>query len=581
MTTPKKNKVEESKQEDINQFSLEATAEKWSTLFSKKYAGYDYMSAFGNAFTNNPFIQNQRLKQLKSLPNFHSRDTIESAVQQPEFSEQTLREASWGLSSTAYPLYKIMRFYSDVLTYNYYAYSKYVDEADMKTPRYKSDSKLVHMFLDRLQPKYTFRRIALEVAREGKRAYVLRLDADNKTGSEKVDTAFLQELPSNWWKPTSKTGDSYLGVSFNFAYFWQAGTSIEQFPPIFKQYYEELMHYTIEKDGKKSIDIANIQGDAIVEYNKGNWYYWHELDPSTTFVFSSDESHVWISPSFAGLFLQIQDLSSYQLLQQQLTSIPLNSMVLAQIPLHDESTNKTGSKTNDLRLSDMLVTGFQMLFSDIAPSGTGLYVSPFENYQHITFPQVPNGEKIYHEALSQIVATAGTNGLMSTSDKPTSTQVKSAQLIEKRVADVIYDQFMNCVNIIFEQHLGLKYNWKFKMFGDIFTHSEELQSVEKGLSLGMNYLLPKYGAMHNMDMEDINTLADQVNSSGIYDKFKPLVSAFQSKGEDGKVGRKIDTSGDEDATVQSQDAGSNVSEGRFSLSEDELEEYEAFKDGDI
>lgn len=529
------------------------------------------MTAFGNAFSGNPFIQNQRLKQLKSLPNFFPRETIENAIQDPEFNEQTLREASWGLASTTYPLYKLMRFYSDVLTYKYYAYSKYVDKEDMNTPRYNSDNKLVHMFLDKLQPKYTFRRIALEVAREGKRAYMLRLEADNKTGSEVVNTAFLQEVPSNWWKPTSKTGDSYLGISFNFAYFWQAGTSIDQFPPVFKEYYEELTHITKEKNGKKSIDLTNINPEATVGYssNTGQWFYWRELPADSTFVFSSDESQVWIAPSFAGLFLQTQDLSSYQLLQQQLTSIPLNSMVLAQIPLHDESTNKTGNRTNDLRLSDMLVTGFQMLFSDIAPSGTGLYVSPFENYQHITFPNVPNGEKVYHEAMAQFTATAGTNGLMSVNDKPTSTQVKSSQLIETRLADNIYDQFMNCINIIFEQHLGLKYTWKFKVFGGIFTDSEGLASTEKGLSLGMSYLLPKYGAYHDIDSEDMIALANQVKASGIYDKFQPLVSAFQSNGKNEKTGRPSVENSDEDNSVASADAGSNTSDGRFSTENEE------------
>lgn len=548
-------------------YSIEQTAQRWQNLFSSGYSSNDFLQAFGGVLGRNPYVQNQRLKRLKSLPIFMDRDTLEQALQSPEYSEQTLREASWALSTIAYPLYKLMRLYSDMLTYKHYAHPKYVDKADLKTPRFKSDSKLVHMFLDKLQPQYTFRRIALEVAREGKRAYCLRLDADNKTGGEKVNTAFLQELPSNWWKPTSKTGDSYMGVSFNFAYFWTPGTSVEQYPPSFQRFYKELMGYTINDITGNRIDMDKVKKDnpkgASVEYTEGAYFYWHELPPDETFVFSSDESHVWISPSFAGLFLQTQDLSSYQLLQQQLTSIPLNSMVLAEIPFHENQTSKSGGFTNDLRLSDGMVSGFTNLFQSLAPAGTGIAPMPFQNMEHISFPNVPDGNKVYSEALQQLISTASINGLQSTSDKPSVAQIKSSQLIEGRLADSIYDQFMNCVNIIFEKKLGLKFCWKWQMFGTIFTKQDDIASLEKGLSLGMSWLLPKYNAMHDMDNEDVMCLADYVSASNLYSKMSPLQSSFQSSSKtDSKNGRPSVDNPDNDNTASSQESGLNTGDSK-------------------
>jgi len=455
-----------------------------------------------------------------------------------------------------------MRLYSDILTYRYYPYAKYVPKKDMSTPRFESEKKLVHMVCDRVNPKYSFRRMALEVAREGKRAYIFRCDFENKVGKERVDFAFFQELPSDWWKPTSKTGDSYFGVSFDFSYFWQAGTSLDQFPPKFKEYYQELTNVTnVDKYGKKSINLTMAKDlDATIENINGRWYFWKELDPTEVFVFSSDESHAWVTPSFAGLFLQSQDLSSYQLLQQQLTSIPLNSMILATIPMHDES-KQTGQRTNDMRLSETVVTGFQYLFNNMAPSGTGLFASPFEDYKHVTFPNVPNGEKVYHEAMAQFVSTAGTNGLMSVTDKPTTTQVKASQYIESRMADNIYDQFINAMNIIFETKLNLKYTWKFKLFGSVFTDKEDLEKVEKGLTLGMHYLLPKHQAYHDLDSVDSDGLADQVDACGIYKKMKPLTSAYQSTDKK-DTGRAKKEDSDDDSTVASQDDGTNLSENR-------------------
>jgi hypothetical protein len=488
-------------------------------------------------------------------------------MQTPEYSEQTLREASWSLSTTTYPLYKLMRLYSDILTYKNYAYAKYVEKEEMKTPRFKSDSKIVHMFLDKLQPQYTLRRIAMEVAREGKRAYCLRLDADNKTGAEKVNTAFFQELPSNWWKPTSKTGDSYYGVSFNFAYFWTPGTSVEQYPPSFKKFYEELMGYTVKDISGNKLDIDKINKnppkDVSVEYSNGTYFYWHELDPSETFVFSSDESHAWITPSFAGLFLQTQDLSSYQLLQQQLASIPLNSMVLAEIPFHDQGGSKSGGFTNDLRLSDGMVAGFTNIFQSLAPPGVGIAAMPFQKMNHVTFPNIPNGEKVYGEALQQLISTASINGLQSTSDKPSVAQIKSSQLLEGRLADSIYDQFMNCINIIFEKKLGLKFCWRWQIFGTTFTEATDRMALEKGLSLGMTWLMPKYNALNNQDNEDAVCIADQIDASGLYDKMKMLISSFQTSGKaDAKTGRPTNDNPDSDATASSQDSGLNTGDSK-------------------
>ena len=82
------------KKETKEQYTVESTSEKWSKLFSSQFSGLDYIGAFGNAFSANPFVQNQRVKNLKSYPTIPERDILEKAVVDQQNNEMLLRQAS-------------------------------------------------------------------------------------------------------------------------------------------------------------------------------------------------------------------------------------------------------------------------------------------------------------------------------------------------------------------------------------------------------------------------------------------------------------------------------------------------------
>ena len=59
----------------------------------------EMMASLGYAYNNSPYIQNQRVKRVSSLPFAGNRDSIEKALGDIENSEQTLRQASYSLFS--------------------------------------------------------------------------------------------------------------------------------------------------------------------------------------------------------------------------------------------------------------------------------------------------------------------------------------------------------------------------------------------------------------------------------------------------------------------------------------------------
>lgn len=536
--------------------------ENWSRMFSSRYSGLDYVTAMGSIFSLNPYVQNQRVKNIRTRPFQNGRETIENAIKDPDYNELVLRQTSADLANTVYPYYKILKLYSDILTYKWTCTPSYVEKKDMKTDRFKSDSKIIDMFFKKLQPSYTFRRIALDTLREGKQAYYFRSDITTDTGKEKCEYVTLQKIPSNWWKVVGMTSDSYFQVAMNFMYFYQPGTSVDQFPPSFRKYYDELLgSVTVKKGNKIVIDYDKVGKDVKIEYSQGTYYYWVNLDPSECFVFSADETTATQVPSFTGLFLGFSDIAEYIRLQQQLLSLPAYSVMTGKIPMQD-GKNKSGSYVNDLSLSPDLILGFSDQFQQFAPSGVVPFFSPFEEMNLHSFPSVPNAMQISDSALQSSLSTAGLTTILSTSEKPTVQMSKAGQTLEQKFSDFLYRQFENAVNIYLKKHVQLKYSWNFKMFGGVFTEQSEMSALEKSISMGQTSLLPKYLAYHDITIEDAICTSDWVISTGIYEKMKPIVSAFNQKATDKKNGRPTEESPESDATAQSQEAGTNVAENR-------------------
>lgn len=572
--------ISKPKRQEKNQqqnLTFQQVENKWKKVFSQygNFGGIfpgQYITSAGAKFVNDPYLLNQRIKQLSTLPSFVERDDIEESLKNPENNEYNIRQATHSMLRLTYPLYRLQMLYEGILTYKSYIEPKYVQKDEMKTPRFLSDWKFIDMWHKKLDPERQFRRIVGEVIPEGKRAYYLRQSYNSTTNKECVDYVYFQVLPSDWYKIIKHSTNSYEVVAFNFAYFWQAGTNLGQFPPIFAKYYQELMDATeIDKNGRRWIDPLKTPEDVVIEYNqeKMSWFYWKELPSDECFVFSFTETDdLQISP-FSSLLLQAQDLASYSLLQQQLLTVPLYSMLLGELPLHDN--NKSGNYLDDFRLSPEAVAAFEQKVNSSMPPGTTYNIVPSVKNTLYHFQEVPNANTIYNTGLQQMINTSGASTLMTTTEKPSVAQVGVGKIIETRYIDRIYDQFMHACNIILNNMYccgDLKFRWQFYIHGDAFSEKDKLDQIEKSLSLGMVQFMPKYLSYYGKSLMDAVTDIDWVESSGIYSKFKPLINPYgssnnsTSSNKNGRPKADIDKI-ENDNTAASIDSGTNVAENRI------------------
>lgn len=540
----------------------------WTELFSKTDDSTRAINALGMAYTCNPYVQSQRVKSINSLPVFFKRNKLESAMKDMTGNEKTLRETGWALFSV-YPLMKLYYMYADILTYRYYITPKYVGKKEVSRRDFWEEHRYVHSIIDKINPKRTFRNIALDTIIEGKTAYCLRLGLNDKDITKelklpKVEYCDFQKIPSDYWKITGINSETKFTVSVNFALFWQPGFSIKQYPPIFKKYYD-LFNNIVDENGKMVGDINNlIENDISVECSGGKYYYWATMPLDEVFVFSHCEAHSWQLPNFSGLFLQAQDLQSYSYLQEELLQLPLSSVIIGTLPMND-SSGRIGSSANNFALSPEAVLFFESLFNSVAPRGVKFMLAPGEDYKHFKFDNsVPNNINIVTETQQQWISSSGTGGLMSTTNKPSQAMVKSSQKIEPRYVDRFYEQWVNAVDIIFNKKIGTKYTWKFHMEGDVFNDEDMYNKCDKAISIGQNDVMPQYKSFFNKDMEDVISTQHYVKASNIYENMQLVESAFNSKKDDSKVGRpKADENNIEsDGTAESIDSGSNTSDGR-------------------
>lgn len=547
--------------------------------------------AYQNALLSNPQLRNNILQNLKTIPYLPDRETMEQALTNPRANEKLLRAIGGNLFTSSFPLYKLIRFYEGVLTYHSYVFPQNIKPEYMDKERFKREERFVNDWLDKLNPKYNFRRITQEVMQEGKRAYYLReafaKGRDGEPEKEGVIPSYdlanrravsvtLQDLPDDYIKITGRSSQSYYTIDFNFAYFFnEPGANIDDYPPIFKRYLREIEGFVGVNDkghlGIINEELASKFKNARFGYEnsrfKGrSFYYWVNIPGDVCQVFSADESSPLQAPNFLGLFLMGSDLQAYNILQQQLTSIPLYSMVIGELPIDEKDKNEP------LVLNTDAVDYFSNMINSLMPNGSVFLMSPTKNNRAITFNEQPNATKVYTSALQDMIATAGMAGLLSTTDKPNLSQNKASQKTEKRFVDILYEQFKDFVNRRLDRMTEegyLRYDWKFDIFGDIFSDDEEFEVLGRALTAGETYYLPRRLAMKNLTLQDATILAHQVKASGIYDLLEPLVSAYQQSGKgkkdpfDTETKKSIpDSKVENEHTARSKEAGTNLIEGR-------------------
>lgn len=512
------------------------------------------MSAISTAFAGinagrygmaNPYIQNRRVKQISSLPVNFTKDKVGEMLTAPYDSEQPLRQVSHILEYTAYPLFHIRKTYQNLLTYHSYVMPRMVSGEDTKKDDFLREWKLTEKLRDEFKPKENAHQIVGQVGVEGKVFYYPRYSVDKS--HNKVNYAFMQQLPSDWTKITGYNNVSKYTVAFNMMYFLQPGCVPEQFGDLFLPYLYDFGSVVQKPEGtgtsvvfaqKTRIDMQKFQriqamgdmpGTPDVYYQNGRWYYWVYLPVDSVFPFEADDvSRTAISP-FAGLFLNMIQLAQMEQIQLELIQNPLVSILHGEIPYRDD---KAASSEDQYKLSNAGRLLFEAIWYDMMQanntSGIGLYAAPFENMKLESLSEAPSAMDIVKQGYSDTMSQAGMGAIIPLGDDPKAGTAQISLQIESKFMQTVYRDFERMMNAIIKK-LNLKYDWKFVMFGDIAEDEKTLERCMNGMEHGILPDTILYNALLDRSMLDDLCLSDAVYNSGILDKRLPLVTAYNMK----------------------------------------------------
>lgn len=530
---------------------------------SEQYGGMpmnSLMSAFSRTtgaqyYRNDPYIQNRRVQAISSLPNEFSKNKVAEMLTSPLANERGLRQIEHALEYTAYPLFHTRKMYQDLLTYHSYIVPEFTEKDAAKNDDFWREWKLLEKLRRKLDPKTTAHKLAGQAVQEGKVFYYPRISVDKP--HNKVDYAFMQQLPSDWTKIVGFNSVSKYTVAFNLFYFLRPGCFPEQFGDLFEPYLDTFSMVTDRAPkgvGKKyvyaekgTVDMGRFRqivqdnpqglaGEPEVYYQNGKWFYWVTLPVDKIFTFEIDDANTTAVSPLTGLFLSLLQIAQYEQIQLELVQNPLISLFTGEIP-YKQKNDQTAIE-DDYRLSDAGRRLFEYLWyqmlSDSNTSGIGWFTAPVANIKMHQLAEAPSATKISSAGYGYTMAKAGLSALIPTSDEPRAGVANISLQIESKFAEQIYRCYERMMKSIFEG-MNLKYSWRFSLFGNIAEDADTLKAAKEGMTLGILPQTVIYLALHDMSVVDDLTLSHAISESGVLDLRIPLVSTYSAKQGDSRL----------------------------------------------
>lgn len=542
-------------------------------------------TAFGAAMTDNPFIQNRRIKGISSAAFPFKKDDIAKFLTKPQDNEIPLRQTMEWARYAAYPIFNIIKTYQDVLSCNWYNYPKYADESDAKTEEFKREWRLLEKICDKLKPKQMAHMIMGLCGELGKVHYYLRAKVDKSHNS--CDFAYMQQLPSDWTKIIGFNNVSKYTLSFNLMYFMMPGTDIRQFGPLFMSMFDEMMNFVsrnYSKDGKvvyNDLDVKKfsaesqrrpIKGNPEVYQQNGEWFYWVSLPPTECWTFEIDDTTRNVFSPFVGLLISAIQQADYEQVQLAILQNPLIACVLAEMETIDTAV---ASQADPIKISPATRQAYSVLWDSLMSqnntSGIGFYAAPFKDMHLESLAEAPNAANISGKGYEYLIQKSGI-GIISASSDPRVGMVQIAAKLAAQFGRVVYGQFENMMTYLYSS-LGLKYDWAFKMFGDIFSEEDDLKSAKDGMTLGLLIDTLRYDAIRGHSLLDDLSISGAILGSKIMDKRTPLISTYSAKAGEGNLPPVKNPDGTDPTKENPQGGRPDEGDAKSEGAEDETDSY--------
>ena len=495
----------------------------------------------GSMYTPNPYVQNRRVKAISTRPADFTKEEVGEFLSKPDSNEKPLRAVEHGLEYTAYPLKHTRMVYQNLLTYHSYVAPTLTDDGDAKDDAFWREWKLLEKLRKKLNPKDTCHMICGQALQEGKVFYTPRVSVDKS--HNKVDYAFLQQLPSDWVKIVGFNNVSKYTIAFDLMYFAQIGTSWEQYGSLFEPYINDwatsltpqpkIRGKNIVYASRTGVNMTavrqNQSENVDAYYQNGRWFYWVTLPVDRVFTFEVDDTDRNVIPVFTGMFLDLVNLAQMEQIQLELLQNPLVSILHGEMETWDD---KNVNAADQYKVSDagrrMFIALFYQMLTENSTSGIGFFPAPFKNMKLESLSEVPNATQIVAQGVEDISVKSGLAAIIPATSDARAGAVQVSLMIESQMPKAIYRCYERLFNCLIDQ-LNLNYSFEFAMFGDLSVDKDMEDDLRNAMTLGILPATIKYNALHDSCLLDDIAISDAIMASKVLDKRIPLVSSYSAK----------------------------------------------------
>lgn len=542
----------------------------------------------------NPFLQNQRIKNLYTQAKKYDKISIGEFLESPGNHEAELRSLAWSNSSSQQIYYNILRRSCDIPLYYYYIIPELLDydSSSNSNPydkdEFRQENRLVEEWLETFDVANTFKTIALEVKREGKSSYLLRNKFVGQGKNKQVGFCTLQKMPTEWIKITGKGQLGYT-ISFNMMYFMDIANSPNDFGEFMIAAWNNIIETgVVETNAKTGALELNIGKAARYSFSFGDeiytstletikrgrqisYMFWLQMPYDMCFTFGSDNSQPWVAPDTMGLMLKLQELTDYGQLAGLIASTPLTAVLTGEI----ETISQPRAGKNESIYSPEVLQGYMAQFNDRTSTNVEAWLWPAKNIKLQQLSSDVNSSEIISTATSNFLESAGEGGLTIATDKPNVAQVTVAKQLAASQQHYVTLQFEQVLNFILKHKLGFKYNWKIHIWGDIFNKDNDKKFLKEIVANGNVALLPKLMSAEGMSMRDTKAMTEYIKTLGFYEDFMTYTqlknAEITKQGEEAGDGEEESSVGrpslddediENDSTAKSKERGDNIADNR-------------------
>lgn len=564
--------------------TINQVAESLFSLYGNVLKGYNGEWGFNSLNLHNPFLQNSRLKMINATPVTETPEEIAEAVKDPGCHEDELKSVSTGLSSKQYLYYKILREACDIPMYKSYFLPETLDDAgEYTSKKFRDEERFVEEWKDKLDPQTLFKRIGMEVKREGKPSYIFRQCIYEENGKKHTKYVTFQKLPTAYTKLTGIGEHGYI-ASFNLLIFMNPAFSPLQYPEFIRKIWADIINGGVvyrDQKGNYAVDankLAQFSYDDGGYEKKGTievareaastiYMYWVQLPQDLCFTFMSDGSNAWSVPDTIGLFSDLQELSDYSTLAGLIASSPLTAVLTGQAEFIDGA--QPGQ--DQTKISPHTLEAFQNLFNSMVSGNVNAFFGPFKDIKLQSLPNIPNSSDIKTKAVQNFISSAGEGGLIAATEKPPVAMIKGAQKMAESQYDYVTRQIETATNTVLEKWCGCKYKWKLKLWGGIYTFDDQVKVLKELAASGATFVLPKLASAFDMSLMQVRGTSDYIDANKLYEKFKTLGWAQSTQNAQARSDSTQDSNGvgrtalgddeiENDSTAQSKETGANITE---------------------